>query len=91
MQSNLRLRRIYHQFREARRSVRFSHPLLRDGNSSWYLKPFFPQFLIGRHVAVLHENVCCLIKVCNVLTLKRQEHFEMSIYNDSWHKLTSSS
>ena len=85
MQSNLKLCWIYHKFREARRSVRFSRALLKDGNS------FYPQFLIGRHVAVLNENVCCLVKVPNVLTLKRQEHFEMSIYNDSWHKLTSSS
>ena len=91
MQSNLRLRRIYHKFREAQRSVRFSRALLKDGNSSRDLKPFYPQFLIGRHVAVLNENVCYFVKVPNVLTLKRQEHFEMSIYNDSWHKLTSSS
>ena len=88
MQSNLKLCWIYHKFREARRSVRISRPLLKDGNSSWDLKPFYPQFLIGRHVAVLNENVCYLVKVPNVLTLKRQEHFEMS---DSWHKLTSSS
>ena len=91
MQSNLKLCWIYHKFREARRSVRFSRALLKDGNSSRDLKPFYPQFLIGRHVAVLNKNFCCLIKVRNVLTLKRQEHFEMSIYNDSWHKLTSSS
>ena len=24
------------------------------------LKPFYPQFLIGRHVAVVNEFVCCL-------------------------------
>ena len=24
------------------------------------LKPFYPKFLIGRHVAVVNENICCL-------------------------------
>ena len=55
-----------------RRGVAFLCALLKDGNSQ--SRPFYRQFFIGRRVAVVNENVCCLR--CVIYTWQRTWQYE---------------
>ena len=43
------------------------------------LKPFYPKFLIGRHVAVVNENICCLRRLMIINNTNGNIFFKIKI------------